>query len=164
MATTTRKSTTAKPAAKRTPAKKATPAKKSTPAPKVKKSDVPEHLRDYTYLADKEPTALHDDFADWMIDVIGLDFESDEERTAFVKGVQVAAVLRGVYQRSPRNKSRSDYRPLAGEVVEQRSIHMVAAHQDARRLIEAKPAPKATATRKAPAKKATPARRVAKKA
>lgn len=150
---TTRKSTTS---AAKAPAKKATTAKatakKAAPAPKVKKSDLPEWERDYTYLAEKAPTALHDDFAQWMLEATGYE---PEDLDAFIKGVQLAAVLRGVYQRSPRNKSRSDYRPLAEVVVHQRSVHMVAAHQDARKELEAAAA-KAT--------KATPRKRTAKKA
>ena len=123
-----RKATTPKSTTAKATAKKSTPA----PAPKVKKSDVPEHLRDYTYLAEKAPTALHEDFAAWMIEVTEVEFDSAEEREAFLKGVQLAAVLRGVYQRSPRNKQRADYRPLDEAVVAQRSTHMVQAHVDAR--------------------------------
>ncbi len=111
-------------------------AKKAAPkveAPKVKKSDLPEDQRDWTYLADKEPTDLHEDMADWIAEVTGLEVE---DREAFIKAVQLTAVLRHVYQRSDRNKARGAYKPLAEEVVAQRSSHMIQAHQDAKKEIE----------------------------
>jgi hypothetical protein len=156
---------TTKTATKKTPAK---------PKPEVKKTDLPEIERDWTYLVEKEPSDLHEDLADFICDLTGFEPENKEE---FVKAVQMTAVLRMVYQRSDRNKKRSTYRGLPQEIVEQRSVHMVAAHQDARPLIEArkakeapkpkpvKPATKATAqpaAKKASAKKAaTPRRRPA---
>lgn len=141
--TTTR---TRKPSTKVTTRKvapKAT-AKTAAPAPKVRKADIPEDQRDWTYLAEKDPTALHQDFAVWLEQEIGVEMD--------LKTVQAVCVLRMVFQRSAANKSRADYRPLAGEVVEQRSIHMVQAHQDARKIREEQ-ASKADAKKKAAAAK-----------
>jgi hypothetical protein len=163
MASTTRKTTAARKPATKAAAKKATPAK-SAATPKVKKSDVPEWDRDYTYLAEKPATDLHEDFAAWMEDVIGLDFD-DDQREAFLKGVQVAAILRGVYQRSPRNKARAGYRALDEAVVAKRSEHMILAHTEAGEVIAKRPAKKAVAkaTRasaaKAPAKRKATAKK-----
>jgi hypothetical protein len=165
MASTTRKTTAARKTASKTASKSTskTAAKKTAPVLKVKKSDVPEWDRDYTYLAEKPATDLHEDFAAWMEDVIGLEFD-DDQREAFLKGVQVAAILRGVYQRSPRNKARTTYRPLDEAVVAKRSEHMILAHTEAGELISKRPARKAVAkatkasAAKAPAK-ATAAKR-----
>ncbi len=100
--------------------------------------------------------------AAWLIEVTGFEPENMDD---FLKAVQLTAVLRGTYQRSPRNKSRSTYRPLNEVVVQQRSAHMIQAHVDAKAFLEAnapkepakKAAPKAT-TAKATAKKAAPAK------
>lgn len=139
--TTARKAATTKTTPKASAAKKSTtrkaapkakaPAKKAAPKPaepKVRKSDLPEDQRDWTYLAEKEPTDLHYDMAAWIQEVTGIEMD--------VKSVQAVAVLRMVYQRSDRNKARSTYRPLDETVVAQRSTHMIQAHQDAKRLRE----------------------------
>lgn len=151
--TTTR---TRKPSTKVTTRKvapKAT-AKTAAPAPKVRKADIPEDQRDWTYLAEKDPTALHQDFAVWLQQEVGIEVD--------LKTVQAVCVLRMVFQRSEANKSRSDYRGLDETVVEQRSVHMVQAHQDARRIREEQAA-KAEASKKAAAAKRA-AKRTAKKA
>jgi hypothetical protein len=158
-ATTAPKATPAKaPAAKAAPAKKTAPAKVEKAEPKVKKSDIPESERDWTYLAEKEATDMHVDFAKWLEDEVGIDVD--------LKTLQVVCVLRMVYQRSEANKKRQTYRPLDEAVVKQRSVHMVQAHQDAhadREAAKAKaetaakkatPAPAARRTRKAPQPKA----------
>ena len=141
MSTSTAKKTPAKPTAKRAPAKKVQPkAAKAQP--------VSEDAKDYTYLAEKDPTALHEDMAAWLVEVSGYEPDDMEQ---FIKAVQLTAVLRGVYQRSDRNKSRAEYRALPAEIVAQRSAHMLAAHAEAQVQIEAR---KAAAK---PAKKAAPA-------
>lgn len=163
MATTTRtarKSATPRKAAQPKAAPAKTPAKpKAKPEPKVKKSDIPEEERDWTYLAEKDPTDLHEDFAAWLEEATGQEID--------LKTVQAVCVLRMVYQRSDRNKARGTYRALAPEVVEQRSAHMIQAHLDAKQVTdrqkaeaEAKKA-KAAAARKARSttKKAAPAKK-----
>lgn len=106
-----------------------------------------EQDKDWTYLAEKDPTALHTDMAAWIEEVTGV--EVDE------KTVQLVSVLRGVYQRSDRNKKRADYRPLPAEIVAKRSEHMQAAHAEASALVQAR---KAAEAAKKPAKKAAPAK------
>lgn len=136
-------------------------------------------VTDWTYLAEKEATELHEDMTAWILEETGIDLDTfdGEPRDLFLKAVQVTAVLRGVYQRSDRNKKREAYRGLPAEVVAQRSAHMTAAHAEATALIEArkakaaprkpvakKSAPKTTTTRKpaAPRKPATTTKAVAK--
>lgn len=129
--TKTRKAAKTQPKAAATKAGAKAVAKKAQPkaeAPKVKKSDLPEDQRDWTYLAEKDPTALHEDMAAWIEEVTGIE--------ADLKTVQAVCVLRMVYQRSDRNKKRADYRPLDETIVEQRRVHMEQAHQDARKLRE----------------------------
>lgn len=131
---------------------KKTPAKKVQPKA-AKDQAVSEDAKDLTYLSTKEPTALHADMAAWLVEVSGYEPDDMEQ---FIKAVQLTAVLRGVYQRSDRNKARAEYRALPAEVVAQRSAHMLAAHAEAQVQIEArktaaKPAKKAAV---APAKRA----------
>lgn len=144
------------PASKPTRSKKATAAPKAKAEPRVKKSDIPEEDRDWTYLAEKDPTDLHVDFAAWLEDKTGLEVD--------LKTVQAVCVLRMVYQRSESNKKRSTYRGLDETVVDQRSVHMIKAHQDAREIRERqakeadakKAQAKARRTRR-PSAKSTPA-------
>ncbi len=134
--------------------RKSTAAKKSTTAPKatVKKGatsvPVAEADRDWSYLAEKAPTDLHEDFAKWLESEVGIEVD--------LKTVQVVCVLRMVYQRSQANKARSTYRPLAQPVVAKRSEHMHLAHVEAAPLVAAQ---KAKATKATPAKKTAPAKR-----
>ncbi len=160
---TTTVTTTRKTAPKATPAKatgtrrKAAKKAPAAPveAPRVKKSDIPEADRDWTYLAEKAPTDLHEDFAVWLQEEIGMDID--------LKTVQAVCVLRMVYQRSDRNKARGAYRPLDETVVGQRSAHMIAAHADAKAIrdeqaaaADAKKAKAAAARKARAAKKAAP--------
>lgn len=92
--------TSAKPAAKRVrkPAA-AKPIRKVVPEqPELLKSKAAEKplKEDYTYLADKEPTDLHKQMAEWMSEVTGV------EVTA--KQAQIVSVLRHEHQRSDANQ------------------------------------------------------------
>lgn len=128
------------------------PAKKAAPAQQVKKASLPESERDWTYLAEKDPTDLHVDMAAWLEEVAGI--------KADLKTVQAVCVLRMVYQRSDRNKARGSYRALPAEVIKARSVHMGQAAAEAKAQIEAAK-PKANP---APARKATTTKATARKA
>lgn len=161
---------------KSTPAKKAAPAKRTAkktasvpqhvkdqaaevksmkaagPAKTAKKtSEKREPLtfdsKDWTYLAEKDPSSLHVTLAKLI------EQRADVEITP--KQVQAVLAMHPLFQRSDHNKARPDYVGLAPEIVEQRSVHMVQAHKDAAEIMAAKVAT-------APAKKA-PAKRAAKK-
>lgn len=78
---------------------KATPKAKRTPkaAPKVQRKDAALFEgKDFTYLADKEPTDLHVSYAAWIQEQTGVAVD--------VKTVQLAAVLRMAFQASERNQ------------------------------------------------------------
>lgn len=154
-ASTTR---TTRSTSKSTPAKATATAKKAQPKaePKVKKSDLPEDQRDWTYLAEKDPTDLHEDMAAWIEEITGIE--------ADLKTVQAVCVLRMVYQRSDRNKNRSTYRALDEATVAKRSEHMIQAAKEAKEIRDRQKAEaekkqeaakaKRAAAKKAPAKKA----------
>lgn len=156
-AATTRKATPAKTTKSSTT--KATAKAKPQPKaePKVKKSDLPEDQRDWTYLAEKDPTDLHEDLAAWIEEITGIE--------ADLKTVQAVCVLRMVYQRSDRNKKRSTYRALDEATVAKRSEHMIAAAAEAKEIRDRQKAEaerkqkaataKRTAARKSAAKKAS---------
>lgn len=165
----TRKPRTATPAkdpVQRAAAKKAVPAhvikqaadvKKMVPAKKVAKpakaetKQAPEfEARDWTFLQEKDPSDLHVTFAQQIT------MRSDVEITA--KQVQAVMAMHPSFQRSRTNKARPTYAALDPEIVEQRSVHMVLAHKDARDKIAAR----GDQPKKAAAKK-TVAKRVAKK-
>jgi membrane carboxypeptidase/penicillin-binding protein len=94
---------------------------------------------DYAAAAAKEPTALQEDLADFIIEECGLTFASKAAEAAFRKGVQLATTLRMKHQASDRNQER------------------LAALKAAR---EADEAPAEAPAKKAPAKKA-PAKKAA---
>lgn len=115
----------------------------------------------FVYLATKPASDLHEDMADWILRVTGLQIPADQAAT-FVKAVQLTAVLRHDYQKSNWNQTREAFRGVEPEVCEKRSEHMILAHQEARAILEAKEA-KAKADAEAAAKKtAAPQRRTPK--
>lgn len=125
--TTTRKSTATKTSTKSAPAKpKAQPAKaaKSTPAKTAK----PE-AKDWSYLLEKAPSELHETFATWIAAELGIEMDA--------KAVQVVLAMHPTFQRSERNKSRSTYKPLGSDIVQARSVHMTAAHEEVRKARKA---------------------------
>lgn len=131
---------------------------KATKKAQPKKSDVPEDQRDWTYLAEKEPTDLHEDMAAWILEVTGYEPESTED---FLKAVQMTAVLRMPYQRSDRNKNRATYRALPAEIVKARSAHMEAAAAEAKAEIEQRKAAADAAKKAAAAKRKASAAKAA---
>lgn len=152
--------TTKAPARRRKAAPKAAPAKaKATPkasAPKVKKSDLNPWDRDWSYLAEKDPTDLHADMAKFLTELTGVEMD--------LKTVQIVSVMRHVYQASPANKQRAEYRGLDETTVSKRSEHMIQAHLEAkeiRALVQAQEQAKADA-RKAKAAATRAARKAAK--
>lgn len=114
-------------------------ARKSTP-----KSAEP--TKDWTYLLEKDPSELHETFAQWISAELGVEFDA--------KNVQVVLAMHHTFQKGERNKSRETYRPLDGAIVEQRSVHMVQAHQDARKIrAEREAAAEAAKAKRAAARK-----------
>lgn len=148
-----------KKAAAKAPAKKVAEAAKKAPA----KSAEPKQAqtfeqRDWTYLDDKDPSEQHEILAKEINRRTNLATgcpDCETEVPISPKQVQAVLAMFPHFQRSETNKKRSGYHALAPEIVEQRSVHMVLAHKDARDKIAARNAA-------APAKKA-PAKRVAKK-
>lgn len=145
--TRTRKAAATKKAA---PVKKA-PAKKVAAAPvdKPKKEQTFEE-RDWTYLDDKPPSEQHELLAR------EINRRTNLEEPILPEQVQAVLAMFPHFQRSATNKNRSQYRPLAGEIVHQRSVHMTLAHKEAREIMDglAQEA-NAKATKKTVAKKAT---------
>lgn len=145
-------------ASKKAPAKRAT-AKKTTAAPATDKpkSEQTFEERDWTYLDDKPPSEQHELFAKEINRRVNLVDGDGEDMPIDAKQVQAVLAMFPHFQRSQTNKNRSQYRPLAEEIVHQRSIHMTQAHADAREIMDGlaqaanKPAKKVAA--KAPAKK-----------
>jgi hypothetical protein len=98
--------------------------------------------KDFTYLADKDPSDLHVTLAKVI------EQRTDIDITA--KQVQAVLSIHPYFQRSKLNKARPGYVGLDVEIVHQRSVHMVAAHEDAAAVIAAR---SAKATKKAPVRK-----------
>lgn len=74
-----------------------------TAAPAVEET---EEAKDYTVYATKPATATMVDFADWLIDEVGLEFKTEAAELAFRKGVALGGTLRMEFQRSDLNKER----------------------------------------------------------
>jgi len=83
--------------------------------------------KDYTYLADKAPSDLHEALAAFIIDKTGV------ELTA--KQAQVVWLMGSKFQASQKNKERENYRGLDEVTCEKRSIHMVQAGKESREII-----------------------------
>lgn len=161
----TKKTTT-----KKTVAKKAVPAHVRKQAAEMEaleasgkpKKDQTFEERDWTYLDDKDPSEQHVLFTKEINRRVNLEEPITPEQ------VQAVLAMFPHFQRSATNKARSGYRPLNGEIVHQRSVHMTLAHKEARENMDrlaaeanAKPVKK---TAKAPAKKATATKPATKKA
>lgn len=159
----------ARAASKKAPAKKATAKKATAPAPDKPKSEQSFEERDWTYLDDKPPSEQHELFAKEINRRVNLVDDDGEDMPIDAKQVQAVLAMFPHFQRSATNKNRSQYRPLAEEIVHQRSVHMTLAHKEAREIMdglaqEANKKPAAKKTAKAPAKKVTPAKSATKKA
>lgn len=156
--------TAKKATAKKTTAKKATPAKKATAKKAAAVSDKPKkeqtfEERDWTYLDDKAPSEQHELLAKEINKRTNSTTECDcgEEVQISAKQVQAVLAMFPHFQRSETNKKRSGYRPLAEEIVHQRSVHMTQAHKDARLVMDS--LAKATGTAKKTAKTAPTAKK-----
>ena len=119
------------------------------------------------HIADKEPTALHEGFVEWLKKETGYDADP--------KSVQLACVLRMDYQRSEENQARLASNKTAREQAETERQQAREARAAKAKEKEAAKASKTTASKStaskttasktatAPAKKAAPARRRAAK-
>jgi len=74
-----------------------------------------ETVKDYTVYAGKEPTPTMVDFADWLIQEVGLEFGTVKEQNAFRDGVRLGGTLRMEFQRSEFNVERREKRRQARE-------------------------------------------------
>lgn len=146
-------------AKKTTPAKKATTKKAAPAATDKPKSEQTFEERDWTYLDDKPPSEQHELFAKEINRRVNLVDGDGEDMPIDAKQVQAVLAMFPHFQRSATNKNRSQYRPLAEEIVHQRSIHMTQAHADAREIMDGLAQAANKATKKAPAK--APAKKVA---
>jgi hypothetical protein len=144
--TTTRKSTkSTSNGTRKATSKRSTKKAAATPAVQSK---------DWTYLSDKAPSELHETFAEWISAELGTQFDP--------KAVQIVLAMHPSFQRGERNKARSEYRPLDGSIVHQRSVHMTQAHVDAKAEREAaEAAAKAKAASRTSSRKAAAAARKA---
>lgn len=102
------------PAAK--PARRTAP----KPAPEPEANGHGNKDRDYTVYVTKDPTVTMAAFADWLIDVTGIEFTSERAEDAFIKGVQLGGTLRMDFQKSdwwqehednPRNAEEPEPEP-----------------------------------------------------
>lgn len=64
------------------------------------KAPVEEEERDFTIYADKAPTNTMQAFADWLIDVVGLEFKTKAAEQEFRDGVRLGGTLRMEFQAS----------------------------------------------------------------
>lgn len=64
-----------------------------------------EEVVDYTGYVDKEPTALQEAFAEWLVDQVGVKFANKQAEKAFDEGVRLATTLRMQFQASPEWRS-----------------------------------------------------------
>lgn len=131
-------------------------AKKST----TKKTAAKKSSAPLAHMAEKEPTALHVGFKDWLERQTGL-------TNLDLKSIQLATVLRMEYQRSDENQARLSASKQARADADAARAEKRAAKKTAKKAPASKTASK-TAAKKAPAtKKAAkkaPARRRATKA
>jgi hypothetical protein len=70
-------------------------------------------VKDYTIYAEKDPTPTMQDFADWLIEEVGLEFKSSQHEDEFRTGVRLGGTLRMEFQRSDFNKERKAERRAA---------------------------------------------------
>jgi hypothetical protein len=138
----------------------ATTATKKTAAKKTAKKTASRSAPPRASMIEKEPTQLHQDFADWL--------EAETGYKPDIKSVQLATVLRMDFQRSDRNQQSLEARRQAKIQAEQdrekrrqdRAAKKTApAKKTAAKKSSATPAKKASAPAKKTAAKKAPARR-----
>ena len=66
--------------------------------------------KDYTVYADKPATPLMEDFADWIVDEVGIEHASKAAEAAFRNGVRLGGTLRMEFQKSDFCKERREER------------------------------------------------------
>lgn len=128
--------------------------------PEVEETAEQETAKDYTVYAEKEPTATMEDFADWLLEVVGLEFGTQKETAAFRKGVQLGGTLRMEFQRSEFNIERREQRRLeraAAAAAEPEANGAAPAPVKPTRGKPAAAAKPATAAKPAPPKRGRPA-------
>lgn len=108
-------------------------------------------------LLDREPTAMHTSYADWITEQTGYEVDA--------KSIQLGTLLRGEYQKSDVNQalmaSRAEERAAEAEAREQKKEEREAAKEEkAAKAAEKKAAAKeAKSAEKPAAKKAAPAKK-----
>jgi hypothetical protein len=137
----------------------ATTATKKTAAKKTAKKTASRSAPPRASMIEKEPTQLHQDFADWL--------EAETGYKPDIKSVQLATVLRMDFQRSDRNQQSLESRRQAKIQAEQdrekrrqdRAAKKSAPAKKTASKKAAAPAKKASAPAKKTAAKKAPARR-----
>lgn len=77
------------------------------PKDKWKEAEMAESEKDYAAYAAKDPTDLHTHLAEWIKDKSGYDpTKAKSKEEAYLKGVQLGALLRMDHQSSPENQQR----------------------------------------------------------
>jgi len=105
----------------------------------------------WAFLA-KDPSELHEALAEYIVE------ETEGEVEITPRQVQALLAMHGKWQKSDKNRSRSNYRPRTVESIAKGGQTIVTKYGPEGEVIEQKvEEPKAAA--KAPAKKSTPARR-----
>jgi hypothetical protein len=99
---------------------------------------------DYTAVLAKAPTELHEHLAGWIKEKTGLTFGTAKEEAAYLRGVQLGALLRMKHQSSPENTARREAAAAASAEAKETAV-------------DAAPVKKTAPAKKAPAKKAVPA-------
>lgn len=89
------------------------PASRRAAAPVVEEPAA--EARDYTEYRDKEPTPTMSDFADWIVQEVGIEYPTAKELAAFRNGVRLGGTLRMEFQASDMNKERRAARRAARE-------------------------------------------------
>lgn len=119
-----------------------------------------EAAKDYTVYADKEPTPTMSDFADWLEEEVGLEFETEQEAAIFRMGVRLGGTLRMEFQRSDFNRERRAERKSAKAAKPKAAETAKAAKKPAKAAkASADAEPAAEAAKPAQAKPATRGRR-----
>jgi hypothetical protein len=100
-------------------------------------------------LAEREPTQMHTDFADWIAEQTGVEVD--------VKSIQLGTLLRGEFQKSEINQSRM----AASKEAKEAAAEARAAKAEERAAAKAAKAEKAAAKKAAAKEKAPAAKKAA---
>lgn len=67
-------------------------------------------ISDLSDSLDREPTAIHRQFSEWLMDKTGYDPSEHSAEEAWIEAIKLGALHRGDFQRSPENRSARDER------------------------------------------------------